>query len=120
MLNRCAVVLRSRQAHLDWVKHVSEETELTMEDLNSDPAVFLLEEFENEDEQEALLEHYFPTLFELMLDEWSDDESDWPLVRDLSTFMEWFDISFHGMVHDLVDEPLWDDADDDGLSVDED
>jgi hypothetical protein len=37
------------------------------------------------------------------------DESDWPKVRDLKLFREWFDIKFHSLVLDLVDEPLEDD-----------
>ena len=45
-------------------------------------------------------------LFEQELFEWSKDESEWPINRDLEMFLEWFDIEFYSTVIDSVDEGI--------------
>ena len=49
----------------------------------------------------------------------STDETIWPKRRDVNTFLEWFDVEFHGIVFDLTPQlPLehidYDDVEDDG------
>lgn len=115
MLNRSALIVRAKQPFLDWIKSLPGESEndLTLGRLNAEPQVYLLADLgELEDQAEPLIRSFSSIVFELELDGWWTEESDWPQDRSYEVFCQWFDASLHSMVHDLVDEPLIDDEDD--------
>lgn len=47
-------------------------------------------------------------IFEDQLVDWWTMNEDWPKKRDLPTFKKWFDLQFHSVVEDLVDDELVD------------
>jgi hypothetical protein len=56
--------------------------------------------------REAVLEHLQPLkplLFEMELEDWSRNPSDWPEERTGEVFDVWFDIEVHSMVWNLAD-----------------
>jgi hypothetical protein len=55
MVNRSAIVVRPAQPFLDWLHRVDPTSaQLTLEDLGREPTIYLLPEWETEDEA---LEH---------------------------------------------------------------
>ena len=53
------------------------------------------------------LEELCGQIFEEQLDGWYLVPSSWPSRRDLDAFDRWFEWSFHSMVVDLCDDPLF-------------
>lgn len=113
MINRSAVSVYVRQPFIDWLRGLPDTGEATLEAVNHDPTLFLLPEYGDDAERDALLGECFDLIFDDELSGWSLDEAEWPAKRDLATFKEWFDVRFHSVAIDLVDAPLLDDDDED-------
>ena len=109
MINRAAVVVRPKQPFLDWAK-LDDETGIAasvFQDMHDDATVFLLPEYEDDDEQQAVLREAWPTLFEAMLDGWLRDPDAWPKGRTFEMFLDWFEVKMMSVVRDLyLDEPI--------------
>ena len=80
--------------------------QLTLEDLRREPTIYLLPEWETEDEALEHLAEVSSEIFKEQLNGWYRVPSVWPEDRELNTFLRWFDCSFHSMVFDVCDERL--------------
>jgi hypothetical protein len=109
ILNRSAVVLLPKQPYLAWTKLDDAEglAEGVFETLQEEPCVYLVPDFEDEDEREEILREFWPALFEEMLSGWVTDENLWPKGRTFEMFGEWFDVQTYGMIVDVyLDEAI--------------
>jgi len=107
MINRCAVLVQPAQPFLEWLRRVDPTSaELTLEDLRREPTIYLLPEWETEQEALQHLARVCSDIFEEQLNGWFRVPSVWPQERNLNAFLRWFDCSFHSMVVDLCDERL--------------
>ena len=107
MFNRCAVTTRAKQPFKDWLDSLPDMLDLSLEEINSDNQVFLLPPFQLWDETEGLLREFFSEIFDRWLAGYWTNPLHWPSERNWRVFHEWFDVTFHSMVRDLVDdEPL--------------
>ena len=108
MINRGAVLLRYKQPMVDWVNstHPADEEQeiLTMEALNSDRTLFLVDDRDAE-EIDQWLTLNFVQLFETELEDWSEDRALWPSL-DMETFLNWFEMECHGLIIDTVGAPI--------------
>ena len=52
------------------------------------------------------IEENYSWMFELQLSNWTEDESVWPVPRDLKTFREWFIVDIHSLVVDIADDEI--------------
>ena len=106
-INRTAIVVSPGQPFLDWL-HGADPTsnELSLEDLQREPTVYLLPECENEKETREHLQQLCGQIFEDQLDGWYHMPASWPNRRDLDAFDRWFEWSLQSMVVDLCDHPL--------------
>ena len=68
-------------------------------------SVYLLPE-DPDDEDHPPIEECFQQIFELELEEWWTDETQWPKRRDYATFLEWFDVTAESVVTDLGRGPI--------------
>lgn len=109
MLNRCVITVKAKQPFFDWLQTLPEAAGMTLEELNEDGIAYLLPELEDDDDLESVLPQCFDLIFEEELIGWRTDEKLWPPVRDLPTFLSWFDVQLRSIVIDLVDAPLKDD-----------
>lgn len=82
---------------------------MTLEQVNDEPQIYLLPQYDMVDEQEELLIDCSEHLFANQLAGWWTDVSDWPSNRNFKTFNQWFDVEFHSVIEDLVKTPLIDD-----------
>ena len=105
-VNRSLLIVRAKKPFLGWLKSLPDPANVTMSEVNEDNTVYPLPDFENDKEQDEILSHVFGLIFEEQLMGWSQDDRDWPSDRSFAVFKEWFDVEFHSLVLDLVDEPL--------------
>jgi hypothetical protein len=107
MVNRSALVVKPAQPFLDWLHRVDRTSaHLTLEDLSREPTIYLLPEWETNEEALEHLAEISDEIFEEQLNGWYRVPSVWPEKRDLNAFLRWFDCSFHSMVVDLCEERL--------------
>lgn len=103
--NRSAFVLIPEAPMLAWVQLISAE-DYTMDALFDEAEVYLVPSFNTDDEFDAVLEAYWPRLFEAELGAWTKDAELWPRDRTMDKFLEWFKFTPFSGVHDLGVEPM--------------
>ena len=107
MINRSAIVVRPAQPFLNWLQRVDPTSaSLTLEDLRLEPTIYLLPEWESEEEALDHLSEVSSEIFEEQLNGWCRVPAVWPDDRGLNAFLHWFDCSFHSMVVDVCDKRL--------------
>jgi hypothetical protein len=109
MLNRGVLIVRPRQPYLDWAAQLDDSG--LVPDPEDEQTVYLIPEFESDDEAREILEDVYDEVFERELEGWHTDESAWPQNRTFAMFKEWFDIEFHSVVEDLCAYEIEDDED---------
>ena len=106
-INRSALVVRPAQPFLDWLQQVDRTSaHLTLHDLRLEPTIYLLPEWDTEEEALQHLAEVSNDIFEEQLNGWYRVPSVWPASRDLNAFLLWFDCSFHSMIVDVCVERL--------------
>ena len=106
-INRTAIVVKPAQPFLDWLHRADPTSEdLSLDDLQSEPTIYLLPECGSEEEARECLEELCGRIFMEELDGWYRVASSWPKRRDLDAFERWFEWSYHSEVVDLSDEDL--------------
>lgn len=106
MLNRAALIVRPKQPFLDWATGLDDSG--LVPDAAGEQTVYLVPEFESDEEGQRVLKLVYAEIFERELDGWHTDPSAWPKKRDFKTFQEWFSIELHSVVEDVVDDILVD------------
>ena len=106
-LNRSAVILRAKQAFLDW-RNAFELKEgrkgYTLEEIRDDPKVYLVFGFKTvEPVRETVMEE-FDIYFADQLVDTVTSEEEWPKNRTVEMFKEWFDIEVFTTVDDVEDQ----------------
>jgi hypothetical protein len=106
-INRSALLVQPAQPFLNWLHGVDPASaHLTLADLRLEPTIYLLPEWETEEEALQHLAEVSGDIFEEQLNGWYRVPSVWPVTRDLKAFLLWFDCIFHSMVVDVCDERL--------------
>lgn len=109
MLNRAVLIVRPKQPFLDWAAELDESG--LVPDVQGEQTVYLIPQFDSDDEARQVLESVFSEVFERELFGWHTDEAAWPRKRTLALFREWFTVELHSVVEDLCDDELADDED---------
>src|SRR3990167_5070243 len=107
MLNRAALIIRPKQPFLDWAASLDDSG--LVPDVTGEQPVYLIPEFESDDEGQEVLRQVYAEIFERELDGWHTDPSAWPQKRDFKTFRQWFSVELHSVVEDLMGDALIDD-----------
>jgi hypothetical protein len=106
-INRSAITVVPAQPFLDWLHRVDPTSaDVTIADLRRDPAIYLLPEYDRDDEALEGLQEVVSEIFEEQLAGWYRAPSAWPRECDLHTFLRWFEYHCHSMVFDLGTAPL--------------
>ena len=109
VINRTAVTIVGAQPYLDWTRQKDADVNrgmLTVARAKTFGSAFLLPELELEEDVQEWVEENATWLFEFQLAAWTEDESSWPVTRDLKTFRQWFRIDVHNVVVDVADDAL--------------
>lgn len=105
MVNRGLVIALAKEPFREWLLSLPNPSDMTLDEINVDRTAYL---FEGGKGRERAIKKVFTMIFEDQLAEWWTREEDWPRNRDLRTFRKWFDLQFHSVVEDLVDDALVD------------
>jgi len=109
VVNRTAISLVGEAPFVEWTQANGADADkgtLTVARAQPYGTVFLLPEFELEEDIQEWIEDNASWLFEFQLASWTDDESVWPVERDLKTFREWFRVDIHNVVVDAADTDI--------------
>lgn len=109
MLNRAAVLVRPKQAYIDWARSLDDSGIVPSAD--DERHVYLIPEFEFPEEVEQLLRQRYETIFEQELWGWHTNPSKWPKRRTYKVFLNWFEVEINSIIFDLCDYDLADDED---------
>ncbi len=101
VVNRCALGVRAREPLRAWARTIDPDLET---DWGDDPSLYLIPEYDNDEQGEELLRHGFDEIFQAELDSWCTDPQTWPHERTYELFLEWFEVIFYPVVEDLVDD----------------
>src|SRR5262245_57229626 len=107
MLNRAVLIVRPKQPYLDWAASLDDSGVLP--DITGEQTVYLVPEYESDEDAQEVLETVYATVFENELYGWRTDEAAWPRNRDFQTFLAWFSIEMHSVIEDLCADALVDD-----------
>jgi hypothetical protein len=103
-INRGLVVVKPKQPLLEWLRKINAaDKNDDLAELQFDSTGYLVPEYEDDNEQREILKEFHASIFELELESWTPEESTWPKQRDLKMFLEWFEVEFHSVVHDLAE-----------------
>jgi hypothetical protein len=114
MLNRAAILLKLKQAAVDWINAADpmENPGYSLKSANEDRTVYLVSDEVAEDP--VSLTHWlrlnWEVLFEAELEAWYVDKSLWVQERSFEMFQEWFEVECHSMITDTGDTPIEDDG----------
>jgi len=109
VVNRTAVTLVGAKPYVDWsASHDADvnKGQLTVARAKTYGTVYLLPEFELEEDVQEWVEENADWLFEFQLAAWTEDEAAWPAARDLKTFREWFRVDIHSVVVDVGEDDI--------------
>lgn len=101
MLNRAALILRYKQPFVDWINAADPSPTshvLSLEDVNDEHTVYLLEHVESQDELADWLSYNHEALFESELEGWYTDPVLWPKDRSLELLKRWCSLELHSVV----------------------
>lgn len=103
-IDRSVLILKPKDPFFSWIKKLPDTGDVTLEGLRREAIAVLIPDFDGYDEVEELLETKAGELFEVQLSDWSADKKAWPPKRDFKTFLEWFDIEYHGSVVEIDED----------------
>lgn len=119
LLYRTPILISRKQPFIDWANSVDHGAPALTSDLARIRTAYLVTVSETDMGPAALLDEWWPDIFEEELSGWIEDESLWPAERTREMFDDWFDSECGDAAIDLSpDEPLTEDeADEVDLQV---
>ena len=108
-VNRSVVIVKAKQPFVDWINSTNapgDPTIATIENVNNEPNVYLVPEYENDNELKRILPSVIDCIWEEELMSWYIDEATWPKDRSKKKFMEWFELQVASSVMDIAGDPL--------------
>jgi hypothetical protein len=108
-INRSLVFVIPKQPALDWIVAADPlPLNMTLDEVRSEVDGYLVsqEKVETTEDAQRWVYRRWEMFFDQFLNEWYTDETLWPKKRTLKMFKEWFDIRYHAMLWDLIDEPI--------------
>ena len=109
MINRSAAIVRPSKPYIDWASNLDDSG--IIPDPEGEPSVYLLPEYDTDDEGWALLSEGFDVIFDSELEGWHTDDTTWPKNRTFTMFQRWFQVTLCSCIDDLCEGPIIDDND---------
>jgi len=103
LVKRGALIVYAKEKMLNWVNCLDDfaNEPLNIEEINAEPTVFLIPEYEDEENAFLYIEENKNIIFKNLLYEWNEHEE---IKLDFSkeNFYDWFDFLPTPIVNDLV------------------
>lgn len=108
IIDRSALIIYSKDKMLSFINNLDsmkDEDDLTIEEINVEPSIFLIPEFDEEEEAYLYIEKNKIEIFKMMLLSWLEDgEISINLEEEL--FEQWFDTLITPVVNDLISSKI--------------
>lgn len=104
-LNRTSFAIVPKKPFLDWIKNTFLPGKLPP-GLLEENSMYLVDPLDDKKNVEKWLRKNFDDVFVNELNEWSEDQSDWPANRTYKMFCDWFEVKICSMIYDLGTSPL--------------
>jgi len=106
-VNRGAIVVKPKQPFVDWINEWDDSGEPTsLEEARVECTAYLVPCWNDDAECDRILRQLCRPIFETELEGWYTDESMWPKKRGYATFLAWFDVEAHSVVHEFGDKRI--------------
>ena len=102
-INRTAISFSPKKPFFDWLNKIYPKNPIQEIE---DKSMYLVHDLDDSDELKKWLKKNFDKIFVRELDNWHSNKKDWPKIRDIKLFEEWFTIESSTMVYDLESEPV--------------
>ena len=89
-VNRGVAIIKAKQPFADWLNQLPDhgpEEIFTLETVNNDSMVYLIPDFDNNEEGKKYIATIASPLFEILLEGWTTDETLWPKNRTLKIML---------------------------------
>jgi hypothetical protein len=104
-INRCVAIVKAKEPFLEWAKGLPDPMPgMTLATFHDDAHAYLLPEYATADDQAEILAEFYEEIFVQELSGWDTDEETFPEKRTLAMFEAWFEVEFHSMVLDMIDD----------------
>lgn len=100
-INRNCFIVKPKKPFFDWINTIFDDK--MQIDKKEEHNVYLIREFDSNEQIIAWIERNYKNIFENELNDWYTDESRWPKNRTLGVFKSWFEVEVNSMVIDLED-----------------
>lgn len=108
-IDRCALIVRPTWKFAEWLNDLNVDPPAEDNDIFTQ-AVYLVEEIDRMDVvgTAAVLEAHFLSIAANEFESWWGERNDWPPIRTLNDFFQYFECSTSEMVVDLLSEENFD------------
>lgn len=104
-LNRTSFAIVPKKLFLDWLEKTFFPGKLP-QTLLEENTMYLIDQLEDKKAVEKWLKKNYEQVFTNELNEWTDDQKDWPKNRTYKMFLDWFDVKICSMIYDLGTSPV--------------
>lgn len=104
-LNRSSFAVVPKQPFLDWVEKTFSPGKLPGR-LLEENSMYLVDPLEDKKGLEKWLKKNYDDVFVNELNEWTEDQYEWPKNRTYKMFCDWFEVKICSMIYDLGTSPL--------------
>lgn len=110
LVNRCATIVTPKSPFWDWVNKTSNDFyDDPIIEKGTDSNLYLVPDYESEKDMEQAIQKYieqnYEDIFISELEAWNMDPNTFPEIS-FDRFEQWFSISTHTMIFDMVKKPL--------------
>jgi hypothetical protein len=104
-LNRSSFAIVPKKPFHDWLEKTFFPGKLP-KTLLEENTMYLIDSLDDKKTVEKWLKKNYDQVFSNELNEWTDDQKDWPKNRTYKMFLEWFDVKICSMIYDLGTSPI--------------
>jgi hypothetical protein len=106
-INRSLAIIKPKQPYIKWANSLpDDDREYVSEVFQKDCFVVLIHEYGTEKEAVGYINKMWRMLFKEQLEGWCLDTEWWPKNITQKMFWKWFDVEFHSVVVDSLEETI--------------
>ena len=110
LINRAAILLKAKQPAVDWINSsdpIENGISITLSEVNTESLIYLVpEDVESDVHAQIWVFNNAELLLEEFCHGWYQHEDLWPEGMGPKLIEEWFDVEYHSMIVDTVDDPI--------------
>jgi len=101
-VNRSLLIIKAKEPFREWVATMPGKSKITIRDLNTACKAYLIPEFGENWQKDAILDELHEDIFVEQLFQYCIDDFKWPQNRTFALFNRWFEPEFYPVVADTA------------------